>query len=96
MLSLTEDSEASHAIFGQGIGYLDGVGGPYRGTANTPQGPGDAAVGGVMAATDGEITAFVSAVTTEANEDEQLRGEPVQLLRAGGLGHEHIPVAVGE
>ena len=71
VLSLTEDGEASHGIFGQGVGYRDGVGGPYRGNADTPQGPGDPVWAAVMAATDGEITASVSVVTTVANEDER-------------------------
>ena len=65
------DTDPAHKIFGQSVGYRDGVGGAYTGAADTPQGPGQPFAAVIMAAGDDETTAFVSLLTDE--QDEEIR-----------------------
>jgi hypothetical protein len=57
------DVEPKDRLLGPNVGYVDGPGGAFAGTADTPQGPGSPVAVAVMAATDGRVSAVVSIVT---------------------------------
>jgi len=83
ILGLTEDQDARTVIPPPHIGDVAGVGGSYRGTVDTPQGPGGPVVAILGAATDGHTTTVVSYVitgTNDAAEIQALRGYLSPLL----------------
>ncbi len=80
VLGLHTDPSLRHTLLGPSVGYLDGIGGAYAGTLDTPQGPGGRVFVDLMAATDGRITIGVEAITAE---DESYR--PDAFYEADGL-----------
>ncbi|MEO8693596.1 MAG: hypothetical protein ABI658_08775 [Acidimicrobiales bacterium] len=60
MLGLKSDTANATRIFGPTLGYIDGVGGSYRGTSNTPQSPSSPVTIVAVAATDGHLVAVVT------------------------------------
>jgi len=83
ILGLTEDQDSRTVIPPPHIGDIAGVGGSYRGTVDTPQGPGGPAVAILGAATDGHTTTVVSYVITgtdNAAEIQTLRSYLSPLL----------------
>lgn len=77
ILGLTDDQDSRTVIPPPHIGDIAGVGGSYRGTVDTPQGPGGPVVAILAAATDGHTTAVVSYVITGTNDPAE-----IQMLRA--------------
>ncbi|MFN2483674.1 MAG: hypothetical protein ABR509_01885 [Candidatus Limnocylindria bacterium] len=70
ILGLTPETDAELQPLGEPIvGYIDGVGGVYRGTLDTPQGPGADLAVAVLAASDGEISIVVTVITPEDLRD---------------------------
>lgn len=66
ILGLTAEEDADRQLLGEPIvGYRDGVGGLYRGTLDTPQGPSTDVSVAVLAATDGEVSLVVTVVTPD-------------------------------
>jgi hypothetical protein len=83
ILGLTEDQDSRTVIPPPHIGDIAGVGGSYRGTVDTPQGPGGPVVAILGAASDGHTTTVVSYVITgtdNAAEIQTLRGYLSPLL----------------
>ncbi len=76
VLGLHSDSSLRHTLLGPSVGYVDGIGGAYAGTLDTPQGPGGRVFVDLLAATDGRITIGVEAITAE---DETYRPEALYL-----------------
>jgi hypothetical protein len=70
ILGLTTDAAPTRQLLGSNIGYVDGPGGSFAGTADTPQGPGSPVTVAVMAASDGQITAVASVVSDIGDEDQ--------------------------
>lgn len=64
ILGLTEDQDSTTVIPPPRIGGIQGIGGSYRGTLDTPQGPTGLAVAIIGVATDGRSTTVVSYVVT--------------------------------
>jgi hypothetical protein len=62
VLGLTRDSTDATQIFGPMLGYIDGVGGSYRGTSDTPQGPSRPVTVAAVAATDRNLVAVLTFV----------------------------------
>jgi hypothetical protein len=77
ILGLTEDQNRQTVIPPPHIGDIAGVGGSYRGTVDTPQGPGGQVVAILAAATDGHTTTVVSYVVTGTDNPTE-----IQTLRA--------------
>ena len=66
IVGFTEETSEDRMLLGEPIiGYVDGVGGAYTGTLNTPQGPGVEVAAAVIAATSGEYSIAVVVVTPE-------------------------------
>ena len=66
VLGLEAEDDTDRQLLGEPIvGYRDGVGGLYRGTLDTPQGPSVDVAIAVLAASDGEATIVVTVVSPE-------------------------------
>jgi hypothetical protein len=77
ILGLTEDGDPRTVTPPPHIGDIRGVGGSYRGTVDTPQGPSEPAIAILAAAGNGRTTTVVSYVITgtdDASEVRLLRG----------------------
>ena len=77
ILGLTEDQDAQTTIPPPRLGVVSGVGGSFRGTADTPQGPTHPVVAILAAGSDGHTTAVVVYVisgTNDSSEIQALRG----------------------
>jgi len=72
ILGLTVDQNAETVIPPPHVGDVAGVGGSYRGTVDTPQGPGGPAVVILAAATDGRSTVVVSYVVTGTDNPTEI------------------------
>jgi hypothetical protein len=77
ILGLTEDQDPHTIIPPPRLGDVSGVGGSFRGTADTPQGPTDPVVAILAAASDGHTTAVVAYVITGTNDSSE-----IQVLRS--------------
>lgn len=77
ILGLTTDQSAETIIPPPHVGDVAGVGGSYRGTVDTPQGPGGQVVAILAAATDGHSSAVVSYVVTGTDNPTE-----IEMLRA--------------
>jgi hypothetical protein len=77
ILGLTEDQDSHTTIPPPRLGDVSGVGGSFRGTADTPQGPTDPVVAILAAASDGRTTAVVAYVITGTNDSSE-----IQVLRS--------------
>jgi hypothetical protein len=76
VLGLTDDDDPSTIVVAPALGTVQALGGSYRGTVDTPQGPTVPAVVLVIAATDGELSAVLSFAvsgTTKTSEIRRLR-----------------------
>jgi hypothetical protein len=73
IVGLTEDEDPQTIIPVPSIGLVAGVGGSYRGTADSPQGPAQPAIAIIAAATNGRTTAVVSYVITGTDDTLQIR-----------------------
>lgn len=73
ILGLTEDQDPETIIPPPRIGNIVGVGGSYRGTADTPQGPAQPAIAILDIAGDGHTTVAVSYVITGTDDASQIR-----------------------
>ena len=62
MLGLKSDTVAATQIFGPTLGYIDGVGGSYRGTSTTPQSPSSPVTIAAVAATDKNLVVALTFV----------------------------------
>ncbi|MDQ3880493.1 MAG: hypothetical protein M3295_05430 [Chloroflexota bacterium] len=70
VLGLTAEADADRQPLGNPIvGYVDGVGGVYRGTLDSPQGPGSEVSVAVLAASDGQVSLVVTIVTPDELRD---------------------------
>ena len=78
ILALKEDPSLGAAILSPAIGYVDGIGAPYQGAADTPQGPGNPIQVLLMASKDDKVSAVVTAATTST--DRHLFGLADTLL----------------
>lgn len=78
ILALKEDVSARAQILDPALGYVDGIGGPYEGAIDTPQGPGNPVRVLLMAATEGTVTASMTASSTL--EDRNIFGLADSLL----------------
>jgi hypothetical protein len=67
ILALKQDDGAGSQILDPALGYVDGIGSPYEGAVDTPQGPGNPVHVLLMAATEGDVTATVAASSTTDN-----------------------------
>jgi hypothetical protein len=77
ILGLTEDEDPATLVLNPLVGNKQSLGGSYRGTVDTPQGPTVPAVALILAATDGEISVVISyTISGTSNSDE------VRTLRA--------------
>jgi hypothetical protein len=72
ILGLTADQNPQTIIPQPRIGNILGVGGSYRGTVDTPQGPSDPAIVLLAAAGNGRTTAVVSYVITGTNDSNEI------------------------
>ncbi len=73
ILGLTEDQNPQTVIPPPHLGDVAGVGGSFRGTVDTPQGPGQPVVAILAAASDGRTTAVVTYVITGTTDSAQIQ-----------------------
>jgi len=72
VLGITEDDDPLTIVPAPRLGDIDGVGGSYRGTADTPQGPSAPAILTLGAATNGRTTAVLSYVVTGTDDAREI------------------------
>jgi hypothetical protein len=72
ILGLAPDQEPRTVVSAPRIGSFTGVGGSYRGTADTPQGPAVPVIATLAAATDGRVGVVVSYVISGTDEPAEI------------------------
>ena len=83
ILGLTEDQDPHTVIPPPRLGDVAGVGGSFRGTVDTPQGPTDPVVAILAAASDGRTAAVVTYAitgTSDSSEIQALRSDLSPVL----------------
>jgi hypothetical protein len=73
IIGLTEDDDPFTVLPPPRIGQVPGVGGSYRGTVDTPQGPAGPALATIIAASTGDVSVVVSYVLTGTAEVDAIR-----------------------
>jgi hypothetical protein len=73
VLGVKRDGVDATQIFGPTLGYIDGVGGSYRGTADTPQGPSRPVTIAAVAATDRNLVVALTFVLEGVQDSRVIR-----------------------
>jgi hypothetical protein len=71
LLGFGSDSSAGDQLLGASVGLIQGIGGVYSGTIDSPQGPQAPASVAIMGATNGSLSIAVTMITPSDNHGDQ-------------------------